>query len=325
MPTHDDINAALSRPLTRRQALAAGGAAALALSLGARAAEPDKPRSRVIDIRSERWRDATGKQDAVVVKQMLDDGLVKLTGAADAAAAWKQVFGKFKVVGVKFNSVSRNFSRTNQLMVDLLTAGLLSAGLERGNIIVVEAVGAHFEGGGQPQPGWAGEYDFGSGKTRLSNFIVNQVDAILNVPDLKDHERTGITGAIKNLSHARNTVMEDPQRFHANACDPYVADLYNLEPIRTKPALHVMNGLRAMYDRGPVPNPAQWPHNGLLLAFDPCAIDKVALDLVVAERRKRGLPELDHRGTPPTFLDTAVKRGLGTNDPARIEVVKATV
>jgi hypothetical protein len=323
MPTADDMPPPLSDLISRRRALAAGGAAALALMMGpARAAE--LRRSTVVDIRSSRWRGEAGHVDAAVVKKMVDGGLVKLTGAADADTAWRQLFGRYKVVGVKFNKVSRNFSGANQAMVDALTAGLLSAGLKQTDIIVVEAVGATFAGGAV-QPGWTEEYDFGSGRTRLSNFIVHQVDAVINVPDLKDHERTGITGAVKNLSHARDTIMEKPDRFHANACDPFVADLYALPPIRDKAVLHVINGLKGMYDKGPVFNPCQWPHNGLLLGFDPVAVDKVALDLVVAERRRRGLPEFERRGTPPLFLATAARRGLGTDDPARIDIVSATI
>lgn len=310
-----------SLSLNRRQALEALAVSAAALAVPHPAAAAGF--TPVVDVRCPRWLDDRKEPVAAVVKQMVDTGLMTLTDEKTPKAAWSAVFGKYKCVGVKFNQISRNFSRANQVMLDAVAEGLQSAGIALDRIIVTEALGASLPGCGKMDKGWAGEYDFGSGKTRLSNFLINQVDAILNIPDLKDHERCGISGAIKNLSHARTTIMENPQNFHKDCCDPYITDLYALAPIREKAKLHLMNGLKGLFDLGPSPRPdRQWAHNGLLLGFDPVAVDKLAHDLVVAERDRRKLPSFDHRGTKPTFLASAVTKGLGTADLEKIKVLR---
>lgn len=309
-----------STQLTRREFLQAAASAAAAVALtglvqGVEATMGKK--SKVVDVRSGAWH-KEGQIAVTHVKQMVDAGIMRLTSKAMPEAAWGHLFSRREVVGVKFNQISRDYTGANQALVDAITQGLLSAGLKRGNIVVVEATNAGFQGG-QPTPGWTGEYDFGSGRTRLSNFLVNQVDAIINVPNLKHHPICGFTGALKNISHANETIMERPQDYHGNNCDPYIADINALPVVRGKLRLHLLNGLKGIFDQGAEPSPYQWFHDGLLLSRDPVALDAVALRILEETRAAHGLRPLREKGLPPKYIDTAAGRGLGTNDPGLIE------
>jgi hypothetical protein len=157
--------------LTRGQFLSSffSAAAALALpqSLGQAFAEEDK-KSIVVEVRSSKWRTSTGQIKPRVVRRMVNEGIMKLTSKTTPEAAWRTLFSPNEVIGLKFNRISRNYTGANQAFVDAITSGLMSAGVKKRNIIVVEAHGVRFEGG-KPRKGWAAKYDFGSGKTRLSN------------------------------------------------------------------------------------------------------------------------------------------------------------
>lgn len=251
---------------------------------------------------------------------------MRLTGKSTPEAAWKSLFSPGEVVGLKFNRISRDFTGANQALVNAIAGGLLSAGVKRQNVVVVEATDVQFAGG-EARKGWAGNYDFGSGKTRLSNFVVNQVDAVINVPNLKHHPLIGFTGCLKNISHADETIMEGPDRFHGNACNPYIADICAIDVLREKMRLHLMNGLKGIFSHGAYP-PApqfQWFHDGLFLGFDPVAIDTIGAELVDAARADYEKHPVQRDQRALSYLETAAQRGLGANARDRIQLASLTV
>jgi hypothetical protein len=261
------------------------------------------------------------------VRRMVDAGLMRLTGKGTPEAAWQSLFEPGEVVGLKFNIVSRDFTGANQAFVDALAAGLQSAGVKRESIIVLEAENARLDGGGPPQHGWAGEYDFGSGRTRLSNVIVNQLDALINVPNLKQHPLAAFTGCLKNLSHAKDTLMEGPERFHGNACNPFIADICALGPVREKTRLHVMNALKGIFERGAYP-PApqfQWDRNGILVGLDPVAMDALGADIVDSRRAEARGQDVRRDPRALRYLATAAERGLGVAELESINHVTVPV
>ena len=53
---------------------------------------------------------------------------------------------------------------------------------------------------------------------------------LINLPVLKDHDGAGVTIALKNMYGA----IHNPNKYHPNGCDPYVADLNMLPEIRSR-------------------------------------------------------------------------------------------
>jgi len=323
-----------SNDISRRDFLkrAALGAAAVSLggfasglpspSLGATQDAGQQKKAMVVDARSPYWR-VDGKINAEKIKAMIDYGIKRLANKQDATEAWKLVAGPDQVVGVKFNDLSYNYTNANQAILDAIVAGLTAAGVKKENIIVAEAVGAEWQGGKRPERNPLSDpMEVAPGRTtRLTKFITEQVDVLINVPNIKDHGGAGITGCLKGLSHSR-TIMENPGPFHDNACAPGIVGINKLEPIRAKRRVNIVNGLLAIYDGGPDPQRNQWEHNGLLFATDPVACDRVQIEIIDAERKRRGLRSLSERGSKPVHVEQAAKAGLGIADLDQIDWIK---
>jgi len=313
------------RFLGRAASVAAGAAACPRLF--AQAAEPKPPaRSKVVEVTSPAWQ-KDGKVDPAAVKAMLERALMGFTGKASAAEAWRQFVSPTERVGVKCNKVTRNISRANQALGDAILDGLAQAGVKRQNIIVTEAVGASFPGTGRYDGTYGPEVHTAHGTTRLTRFVREQVDAIINVPDLKEHDRAGVTLSLKNLSHG-GTVMLHPWKFHSGFCSPHVPELHALKPIAGKRRLNIMNGLRGIFHLGPMPRGRrwQWDRNSLFVSTDPVALDALCLDIVQAKRRQSpdGIPTVDLFETKrkPVHIAVAGELGLGIADRKRIDWVK---
>ena len=75
---------------------------------------------------------------------------------------------------------------------------------------------------------------------------------------------------------------------------PYIADLYNAEPIHSKVIMTIMDGLALEYAGGPQANPTHTIIYGTLLASrDPVAIDATAINLINEQRVIANLPKLE--------------------------------
>jgi hypothetical protein len=326
--THDDRSDAISR----RDFLKAAALGAAAASVGsflsgpgarsAEAATTSAPQAGaiVVDARSPKWR-ANGEVDAAYVKSMIDYGVRRLANKKDLAEAWRTFVKPTDVVGLKFNNLSFNYTNANQAIVDAITASLIAAGVTKEKIIVTEAVGATWHNAIAPKIRPYGEpMDIGNGKAvGLSPFITEQVDCLINVPNIKDHNSAGVTGCLKNISHS-HTIMSRP--IHEDACSPAIVGVNALEPVRAKRRLNIVNGLLAIYDGGPDPRRNQWEHNGFLFATDPVACDRVEIEIINAERKRRGLPNLFDRHNKPKHVEKAAEAGLGIADLDKINWIR---
>ena len=160
------------------------------------------------------------------------------------------------------------------------------------------------------------------GATRLAK-ILEDITVLIDVPVLKDHNIAGVTIAMKNLSHG---LCENPGDFHANGCDPAIAQIFGTEEIQSKLRLVVCDAIVAACDGGPsgMTNAAKWPCGTLLVGKDAVAIDRVGMDLIEARRRERRLMPLARRG-PPRHIITAGKMGLGHYILDKIELVRTEI
>ena len=100
----------------------------------------------------------------------------------------------------------------------------------------------------------------GSAASLLSKTLTQTCDAVINLPVLKDHGIVGVTMALKNLFGA----IHNPNKYHSDVGDPYVADVYMLPPIRQKVRLAICDATTAQYEGGPSYMPQWgWSYNGL--------------------------------------------------------------
>ena len=158
----------------------------------------------------------------------------------------------------------------------------------------------------------------------LSTTLARTCSVVINLPVLKDHGIAGVSIALKNLFGA----VHNPNKYHLTVCNPYVADVFMLPPIRTKVRLTICEAVVAQYEGGPPYMPQWcWPMSSLILGGDPVALDSVGWQLIEEKRKEKGFKPLAAVGRNPAYIATAADKDhrLGTNDPARIEVVRVEV
>ncbi|MEW6358859.1 MAG: DUF362 domain-containing protein [Planctomycetota bacterium] len=313
------------RDFLRRISASAAAGAGLAALPGRSvclAAVPAGPKSRVVDVRSEAVLAPDGGIVPDVIEKMLNTGMMALTGKDDIAAAWREFVSPGDVVGLKFNGVSRDYCRCNEGVLNTVAKALKQIGVKEGNIIPIEDQLKWRQGAfGKPNMELDRTIDFGAGKTQLKKYLTEQVDVLINVPDLKDHDRAGVTLALKNVSHG---VIGNPGELHDNNCDPYIGYINALPVILRKRRLNICNCIRGIAELGPMTNHPQYHFvpKGFLISTDPVALDAVGRGMIEEARKKLNLPPY---GDEARHIETAASIGLGVCDPARIDLVKCAV
>lgn len=298
-------------------------------------ATPPSPRGRskvvlVKDVAAVRDRNQI---DEAVVEEMLEKGLLALTGAASVQAAWQTFFKPEDVVGLKINCLFGLGASTHPEVTRAVVRGVQQAGVPADKIIVWDRSDGDMRksgyvlnrnGAGVKYYGTEDDYEpnatsHGSFNGRLSRILTQQITALINVPILKDHSIAGITVSMKNHYGS----FDNPGAHHGNNCDPYIADLNDLPVIREKTRLLICDALRPIAEGGPQHSPRHaWTFGGLLLSTDPVALDYWGWRIIEARRQETGLGTLEQAGRPPRQLASAAARGLGNNDPDRIELVE---
>ncbi len=143
-------------------------------------------------------------------------------------------------------------------------------------------------------------------KFPLTTYL-DECDHLVNLPKLKTHEMTLITGAIKNLFGLVSGTYKT--ELHKNYFPPaefskILVDIYE----EAHPSLTIIDGITAMEGDGPATSGTPRPL-GLLLAGADC----VALDTVMASVMGINPQDVLH-------IQEAAKRGLGQSDLRKITV-----
>jgi uncharacterized protein (DUF362 family) len=270
-----------------------------------------------------------------LLRKMLDAAIQRVTNAADAASAWRQLFKPTDRVGVKVNTLGLT---THPAVAEAVVNGLLRAGVPAKNILVwdrfdVELAAAGFKlnksSDGVQCRGTDAERIGAGYESRVessgrigscfSRIVAEDVNALICVPVLKDHNLAGVSLGLKNFFGA----IHNPNKYHDHNCDPYVADVVAHPYIRTRWRLTVCDATRAQYHAGPGRHPGfAWAFGGLIVSTDVVAADAVAADLLDAERKAKGLKPLAEDGRPTRHIATTAARGLGVADLARIELIE---
>ena len=306
-------------PCSRRAFLAAGVCVAGAgLVRGTPVGEESAPLrlplgkqpSRVVQVQSNHVVMGSTVRPSVL-SEMVEQALLRLTGASDSAGAWRSLLAPEDVIGLKFNSSSQSTIGTSDAVADAVITSLTSAGWPASQIVCIEApVGvAQRHGTRTPRFGFEkSPTDFKSGADELA-LVLSQVSAIVDIPYLKTHNIAGMSGSLKNLSHG---LIKHPARYHGNGCTPYIPDIVAHTPIRAKLRLCLMDALRIVFDKGPDAHVDNVTDAGVIVAStDPVAADAVGLALINESRRRKGLPVLAAAAGQIPHIAAAHRQGLG--------------
>ena len=317
--------------LHRRRFLQSTGLAAGALTLAPYAEEQ---KSLVVEARRPGIINEDDRPDPVGTQEMLDRAMRALTGEKSRRDQWARFVKKDEVVGLKVNGLGGPLLSTRTELLQAIVRGLLDLGVKENNIIVwdnrmrwLKNVGLETNLGDSgirvyptdhPEMGHDEKLtEFGAGSTHLSKILTEQIDALINVPIMKDHRRAGTTLSLKNLSHG---ITDNPNKHHSDCCDPYIAEINAIPVVCKKHRLVVMDALRGGCDGGPgYKSHAVVNYESLYVSSDRVAIDTVGSERVAAARREKGLAPVEELGRPAKYLVTAEKLGLGHRDKAKID------
>lgn len=298
-------------------------------------------RPKVVVIRHRRCFNSAGQPDPRALREMLEGALCELTGEGVAPSAWRTYFQSQDRIGLKLNCLAgRNLSSRPEL-VAALAEELVAAGIpgpqilawdrtdrelrEAGYTIRVDGPDWRCFGTDHPGVGYEEELTLhGSIGGLLSTILTRRVTAQINIPVLKDHGLAGVSGGLKN----NYGCIHNPNKYHDNHCDPYVADLNSLPVFRDKQRLVICDATTVQYHGGPAYKP-QWaePYGALLVATDAVAVDAVGARIVAQLRAAHNLPTLEDEGRPAQHIATAAAAPyhLGVCDGNAMEVVEVTV
>jgi uncharacterized protein (DUF362 family) len=282
-------------------------------------------KSKVVVARDEMLRGADSKVDSGRILALLDRAMKALLGHDHPAEAWKALIRPGETVSLKVNTLGGRGISTNVLLVAAICERLQQAGVRASNIVVwdrdsseLERAGFHLAMGGERVQCYGTDrvgYEenlaaWGNVGSRLSKILTERSSLLINIPVLKDHDGAGVTIALKNMYG----VIHNPNKYHPDGCNPYVADLNMLPEIRTRMRLTICDATTAIYEGGPGYKPEHcWNANSLLISQDPVALDHTGWQMIERKRAEKGLIA--------TAADGEHK--LGTNDPKRIAIVEA--
>ena len=337
---------------------------------------------KVVSARSAKCiSESTGKVDAAVVRDMMARGMCELTGSSQPLEAWKSFFVPQDIVGIKVNCGGRPDVVSSPEIVVEIIRNLQAVGLKPEQIIIYERfqsqlndvnytphlpkgveIAAAEKGRGDNQgydPAVYVEAEFfGEENTRsnLMKLVSQRLTKIINVPNMKDHGASGVTGCLKNIAYGS---FSNVARSHLGAGDGSPAALSNpeagrshtlsfigklaaAEPLRSRTVLQIMDGLRGVWHGGPfVTDPRfRFYPKQMLFGTDPVAIDRLLLDIIEAKRKAEGAMSIWDRSRKslgssrsrnhdpnvnilirePAHVEFASTLGLGVHDLKKIKV-----
>lgn len=283
--------------ISRRQFIRSASAAAIGGSIFLKGkglqAQPGPGKSRVILVRDQNVLDENGIPRADAIQAMLDQGITALTGKSDPVGAWKTIIKPDDIVGIKNNRWP--YLRTTPQVEAGLKKRIMDAGVQE-SAIAVDDLGV------------------------LQNPIFQKSTALINARPMRSHHWAGVGSLIKNYI----MFVPDPMVYHPDSCAD-LASIWNLPMIKGKTRLNVLVMLTPQFHSvGPHNfNPKYvWKYYGLLMGFDPVAVDATGLRIIEAIRKDYFAEDRPLNPPAKHIFVADTKYHLGVSGPERIELIK---
>jgi uncharacterized protein (DUF362 family) len=303
--------------------------------------------------------------EAAVIRQVIRQALVDLTGAPDHVAAWRKLVQPGDVVGLKINPNGNEQIRSSQPFFAEILDGLLEVGIRREDLFVYERYRELLE----PVSGWFPSWvklvsaapgyddvqqnisgydpdtwvdfdgvlpkqdpnDVVARRSHAALFLSRTVTKVINCCVLKTHQASGVTLALKNLSHG---FFNNANRSHPTPSDnriaSYIPAIVSHPLVRSKVVLNICDGIHGLYHGGPYGDERYvWRNQTVYVSTDPVALDKIGWRVIDEKRTSAGLrpvvlsprdpPQFNFDQTKPQHIDVAGELGLGEYRPEHID------
>lgn len=327
---------------------------------------------RVVSVASARSVDeATGAANAEVVRDMMARGMRALTGAATTADAWRRFFEPADRVGIKVNcggyphcvsayeivgETVRQLTGIGVPLPQIFVYERFQNQLDECNyaphlpegvaIVAAERANRNVDNAGYDPATYLEADLFGEDDTRsnLMRLVSQRLTKIINIPNMKDHGATGVTGCLKNIAYGSFSNVARTHHRGTSHTLSLVGRLAAIEPLRSRTVLQIMDGLRGVWHGGPFARTTRYVFypKQIMFGTDPVAIDRLLLDIIDRERRARGAISIWDRSPAslkvddgrardadpnvniiirePGHVEYASTLGLGVYDRARIKI-----
>ena len=257
-----------------------------------------------------------------LMRRMLEQGMKELTGESSAEAAWAKFVEPKDVVGIKINPSGAPACCSSPELVREIVRAVESVGVPTEHIVVYDRFGYEMDIGSYQllmPPGIrvlgvqgdrldAAGYDanvycqadfFGEWETRsyMASIVAGGVDKIINVPTLKDHSASGVTGCLKNLGYGTFNNVARSHRQPYSFTNPLIGVMCSVEPLRSKAVLNIMDGTRMVWHGGPLTQNQEFIYQAgiLMVSTDPVAMDTIELEIIDKKRKEQGAPSVWER------------------------------
>ena len=332
---------------------------------------PGRYRGATIRVHSEGAIDAqTDRVDPAAARKMLAEGMRALTGAKDNRDAWAGFFSPQDVVGIKVNCSGAPAIRSTPEVVGGIVENLVGIGIKPTQIYIYERFldqllsvhyerfvpeGVHIVAVETPRGSILG-YDprtyvevnfFGEDDTRsnLVRLVTERFTKIINVPNVKEHQASGVTGCLKNIAYGNFSNVARSHLLEKTNTRSFIGTLAAVEPLRSKTVLHIMDGLCGVWHGGPFSTEKKYRFYPKLMMFgtDPVAMDRILLEIIEAKRNAEGalslwdrsMANVDrrahqdmHKNTflrEPGHIQYAAELGLGEHNRGRIRLTEIEI
>ncbi len=283
--------------ITRRDFIKNSSAAALAgalyLNLPGPVYSQAEKKSKVVLIRDENLLDSGGKPKPEILVRMLDQAMTTLLNVDTASEAWGQLFHRGDVVGIKTNVW--HYLRTPESLEKIIRQKLVSAGVQDQNISVND-------------------------RGIRSDPVFRKANALINIRPMRTHHWSGVGTLLKNYI----MFVERPSDYHPDSCAD-LASIWYLPPVKGKTRLNILLLFTPLFHSvGPHNFSPQyvWNYSGMLLGFDPVAVDATGVRIIQAKRLAYFGEERPINPPPKHILLADTRHHLGTADPAKMELIK---
>ncbi|MBN2522289.1 MAG: DUF362 domain-containing protein [Bacteroidales bacterium] len=249
--------------------------------------------SRVVLIRDKNVLDENGNVNKALLEKMIDEGLKKLTGMNFREDAWAQIFKPNDVLGIKTNVWTH--LPTPRELENLLKEKAIGMG------VIPEKISINDRG-------------------VKNDPVFQKSTALINVRPMRTHNWSGVGSLLKNYI----TFAEDLPAYHPDSCAD-LAKLYNLPVTKGKTRLNILVMFTPLF-HGVGPHHYNkkyvWNYCGLIMGFDPVAVDSTGLRIIQAKRKEFFQEDLPLNPPAKHIMLADTRHKLGTADPGKIELVK---
>jgi uncharacterized protein (DUF362 family) len=267
---------------------------------------------------------------------MFQEGFARLTGYNRLSASVPHLLSPKSRIGIKINTIGGRKITTLPATSLALAKALAEGGITEGNLIIWDRTNRELKEAGYSlnlsgksvKVFGTDTYNIGYSTELVAHrnigslFSTIQSDAIdesISLAVLKDHGLAGVTAGMKNYFGA----IHNPNKYHDNNCDPFVAELFDSSLVKRKHRLTILDALTVQYHRGPSYH-AAWAddYGALVFSEDPVATDYVGWQIIEKLRATKGLPSLTEEQREPVYIRTAEQMDLGTANPKKIKLIE---